>query len=421
MDGKLAFADFLSLVLPLDNSADRVETVKREIYPIHSTERLPEAVERNLTELLKREMEYNESVEAEKAKLVNLYDYRVEAAFKAVDKRQTRCLTFDSIYEFLLKMKVGAEKEDVIAFIRRVDCDLDRKISFTEFASSVSAKMPKSKLKPSYISPTASFKASMAKTKETREMLSGNSTARSKFGCSGKLKAGTLKETTTHKKNSTVHTLPKKPPTSRKSTKSSFFARNSVRESLNSTKRTVKDKFTVYELIEEHLDMERRLELMKQDLVVQDEATLPNICHILDPDNNGYVQALGLLDVLRGLKLGPDRMACYLLFDRFDKDLDGKWEYEDVRNLVNPVKKDYSEILAGKEESKKKLGKDSMVLLNRLLRSYLDMELTNSINRTKVDKMDVKKMFEELDMNKEGFFTLENVVFLQLIRRSRSC
>lgn len=425
MDGKLVFADFLSLVLPLDNSADRVETVKREIYPIHSKERLPDAVEHSLVELLEKEMEYSESVEAEKAKLVNLYDYRVEAAFKAVDRRQMRWLTFDSIYEFLLRMKVGAEEKDVIAFIRRVDCDLDRKISFNEFANSVSARIPKSKLKPSYISPTASFKASVAKTKETKAVgsgtLSGSSTARSKFGRSGKLKAGTVKESATHKKNSTVHTLPKKALTSRKSTKSSFFARNSVRESMNSTKRIAKDKFTVYEIIEEHLDMERRLELMKQDLVAQDEVTLSKICQVLDPDNSGCVRALGLLDVLRELRLGPERMACYLLFDRFDGDLDGRWERGDVRSLVNPVKKEYSEILTGKEESKKKLGKDSMVLLNRLLKTYLDMELTNSINRAKVDKVDVKRTFEELDMSREGFFTLENVASLLLTRRSRLC
>jgi len=407
MDGKLVFADFLSLVLPLDNTKDRMETISREIYPIQDKDRLPQSIEYNLTELIKKEIEYNEAVKIEKQKLTNLYDYRIEAAFKTIDKKQTRYLTFDSLYEFLLKMKVGVMEEDVIAFIRRVDCDLDRKISFNEFTNIVAVNIPKTKHKPSYMSPTTSFQVSM-----TKYLPNAANTERSKFDKPLKKTNTRLKDISMiHKKNLLTHGFPKKALTSRKNFKSSLApsARTSFKGSLSSTKRAVKDKLTVYEVMEEHLDMERRLELMKQDLVAQEDISLAKIYQILDPKGNGYTKALDFLDILRTLKLNPDRTACYLLFDRFDRDLDGKWEYEDIKELINPIKKDYKEIIDTNEEGKKRLGKDSLVLLNRLLKTYLEMELRNSVNKSKVEKADVKKMFEEFDMKGEGFFTLESV------------
>lgn len=427
-DGNLTFMEFLSLVLPLNSAPDRMEAVKREVYPISAIERLSPQIETKLTELVKSEIELNEILEIEKQELANRYDYKIETAFRCIDTKHTRYITFDSLHKFLIQMNLKIEKEDIVAFIRRVDKDLDCKVSFKEFVAAISPASTKAKLKPAYTSPTKSFQArtiksftkagvkptqgitktSLISTKKTKKVSNSNKLPIKPATNRGNKKflASSLTARTQYKRSNTF----------RSQFKNSLISptkngKDSRKTSHSLFKRPIKEKFTVYELMEEHLDMERRLEIMKQDLVAHDDISHLKICRILDPQGNGYVKALDFLDILRDLKLNPDRMACYSLFDRFDIDLDGMWTYDNVKDFINPISKDYEEVLDSKnsDSSSKNIRKEALAVLKRVLKTYLDMEQKNEAYKANIDKADIKKTFEEFDVNNVGYFTLENV------------
>ena len=463
--------EFLSLVLPLNNAADRIEAVKREVEAVSQEDKLSQEVEEKLADLIAKEIELGENVEYEKHQLANFNDYNPSSAFTTINRSLSKYITFDTLTEFLGKNKMKAQEEEITAFIRRADQDLDCKVSYNEFANIITPRNNKPKSATNVKTSTGGTKK-INRTGTARgngkviKSPNKSNTVRSigraiTVDITGKinpLKPGKTKYpgnyTSTIRKHSasgstsskgrkpgsfnlnkgpakgkklptTIRTITgtkfsKNPSTSSKSTYKSqtSFTKGSVRERLTRQKtlkqETIKEEITIYELIEEHLNMERRLEVMKQDLVTHDDVTLSKLIKILDPKERGYVKALEFLDILRGLKFEPERIPCYLLFDRFDSDMDGMWVYDDIKKILNPIGKDYCSILDSKNYGLDgtKLTKEAMMTFKRLIKSYLEMEEKNENDKNRVTKEEVKKTFEEFDMNNIGYFTLEDVNFI---------
>ncbi len=131
------------MVLPLDNPGLRKETVKRDDYFVGEKDPLPYNVEYALARIVHQEVEMHAAVEQQKKNLIACPDYTVQAAFKAIDARHTRYISFDILAGFLRRRGTGAQTEDVVAFMRRADRDMDCKLTFQEFADFLQPGDPK--------------------------------------------------------------------------------------------------------------------------------------------------------------------------------------------------------------------------------------------------------------------------------------
>lgn len=426
-DDKLIFKEFLAIVLPLDNPKLRQEVVERENYTLGKDEPLPYNVEYALARILNKEIELFENVEKEKRDLLNRYDYTVQGAFKVIDNRHTRYITFEIISAYLARRHAEATPEDVAAFMRRVDQDLDCKISYQEFVHTFAPIDPKTKTKANYITPTKAFQASAEKSKPSfsrskssakkfkkkQQPFSAQKTAMTPW----KLRQDNLEESKgfqTEKKSGErpktaaqpLYSPPKKSPS-----KISPYKKSPLKKS------PLKRDFNIYDLMEEQIGLERRIELIKQDLVLHNEVTIPRICAIFDPDSKGYVRAVELLDALRKIGLDPEREAAYLLFSRFDKNSDGEWDYENIVDLVTPQEQEYAEILTSRvsKDIHTQIQGEPLTILQRLLKEYLDAEVEIEKRKQLLKGIDIRKAFEECDIEDIGYFTLESVFFRFII------
>ena len=164
--------------------------------------------------------------------------------------------------------------------------------------------------------------------------------------------------------------------------------------------------------MEEQLEIERKIELVKQDLVLHSDVTLPRICAIFDPDGKGNLGAVDLLDVLRKLGLNPGCEAAYLVFSRFDTDMDGRWDYKDIAAVITPLEEEYADIIDSRvsKDISTSIRNEALSVLKRLMATYIEAEIENECKKDRLRGINVKKAFSECDVDDIGFFTAENVI-----------
>ena len=154
-----------------------------------------------------------------------------------------------------------------------------------------------------------------------------------------------------------------------------------------------KEKEMIFKLFKEQLSMERKIELLKQDIVYHKEVTLENIIGIFDPYEKGNVSTVEFLKALRMIGLKPNREITYLLFSRFDKNDDGKLDYNDLGDMIVPFDKEYAKMIASRN-FQMKLTNESINSLKTLMEMYLNYELENIDMLKRISKEDIIKLFK---------------------------
>ena len=357
-DKKLNLDEFTSFLLPLNDSILRQEVVNREIYPMGNNDNLPFDVENLVLQLLNREIKANDIIEKERHKLLNMYEYKVQSAFKLIDLKHSRYITFKMLDRFYKSLNIEVKKEDIIAFMQRADRDLDCNISFEEFAYILSPIDKSVKLKPAYMTPTKAFQEGIIDKSDNEESTSIN-----------KLCV--------------------------KSKESGF----------SDIKEISMGKYSLYELMQKHLGVEKEIENIKKDLMNIRNITINKIWKIFSPTGKKYINSIEFFLVLENLGLNPNKEAAYFLFSRFDKDIDGKLKELDIMQLVMPMNYEDNEAKFLSSISKEYINK-----LKELLKIYLQNEMENDYYNNYIDSSSLIKYFEEFDMDKRYIFNSENVI-----------
>ena len=117
-------------------------------------------VEKALTNLIMKEVKLQMKAENMKRVLEATYDFKVQAAFKAIDDWSYQYIDEKNLRRFLRNSGYLASKQELIAAIRRIDTDGDAKINFDEFSEGIRSQFSltspyTSKVKRS--NPTANF------------------------------------------------------------------------------------------------------------------------------------------------------------------------------------------------------------------------------------------------------------------------
>jgi len=430
MDNKLSFKEFLPLVLPLCNSEIRENVVERENYPIFKGDTLPYSVEYTLAQLIHKEILLHSNIERETLKLFNCYDYNVQAAFKVIDIRHTRYITFEILSKYLKKMKAEAQAEDITAFIRRIDRDLDCKVSFHEFSEIFQAPVTR-RIKPSYITPTKSFQAGFSRSisllgkkplQKYKNSVIKHSNTSVKFATTKKSSKSNKKTLSTAKKPtfyqrqlSRSYSLfggrPKKRPNSVLRRVKTPAKPKDQGQVYSSVKKVKLRKNAIFDFLRLQIRSEEQIELLKQNLILCKDLTIPKVWTLFDSKNKGYIQVIDLVKSLNSLGISKDDESAYLLFNRFDWDMDGVWKIDDIENLLVPAERDYKEMIASKIERNpnKKLRKETFDLLKRLLKAYIKAEIENEGYKKSIEEVNERRIFNEFDVNNVDSFTLAEV------------
>jgi Ca2+-binding EF-hand superfamily protein len=300
---------------------------------------------------------------------------------------------------FLKKMQSGAQCEDIIAFMRRVDQDLDCKISFSEFVEALTPIRSHNRMKPSYITPTKTFQNGAAQS--TIETLSGITkrkhkiTNKSMISKRSKLPSIHTKTTGTFEMNREQVYSDTKHTTMAESMYKPFKETN---ENL------------IFNIMKEQVGRERQLELIKQEIAYQ-EVTLQNLVGLFDPEERGEITAEDLLDALKSIGFNPSKEAVTLLFNRFDRDKDGKWDYNDLGDMLVPAERDYAEMLCSRKAGTK-MPEQALELIKKLITTYLHNELIDLNNKKNIKgKNSIEQIFEACDYTNRGYFTIDDVIY----------
>jgi hypothetical protein len=103
----------------------RSAATQRPNYKIGRYDRLPYSVEKELTNLLEREISYHNRVERLKVELQARYDWTNRGAFETIDTTRDHALNSRNIQSFLRLNGFYATDSEVVAIIRRLDVDAD--------------------------------------------------------------------------------------------------------------------------------------------------------------------------------------------------------------------------------------------------------------------------------------------------------
>jgi hypothetical protein len=124
-------------MLPCDDMYLRSAATQRLNYPVGRYDKLPYSVEKELANLLEKEVHYHTRVERLKAELTARYDWSNLSAFDKIDSLREGKLNHKNVASYLRLQGYYATERELVAIIRRMDIDADQMISFDEFCDAV--------------------------------------------------------------------------------------------------------------------------------------------------------------------------------------------------------------------------------------------------------------------------------------------
>ena len=130
---QIKYSDFLQIVLPCDDLYLRSAASQAPGREIKHDQLLPIRVEKALSQLLLKEVNFQLKLEELKKRLEISYDFTVKRAYASVDDWNYGYLDHSNIRRFLKNMGYRASKKEIVAILRRLDMDGDAKVSFKEF------------------------------------------------------------------------------------------------------------------------------------------------------------------------------------------------------------------------------------------------------------------------------------------------
>ena len=277
---------------------------------------------------------------------------------------------------YLKKQGVEYQRADVMAFVQRADKDLDCKMSFEEFAAILSVRK-----KPSYLTPT-----------KTSQAQRHNSVYKKHTYRSNRFK--TAPKTNVSKPLCSIG----------KGESSNEFYMSSKK---SVTKKIGDSSILLYRLMGEQLMMERRIESLKQTLTFYGhEDVIRKLYDILDTERKGYIKAIDLLELLQQLDINAKRETVANLFNKFDKNSDGKWTYFDVEELLTP---------AINYPITNNTTVEFIVGLKNLFEAYLDAEINAKTMKEHTNEAMIAQFFNECDKSKLNYLNAEAVILMCLL------
>lgn len=420
-DCKLSFKEFLPILLPLNNSKLRDNVISRQPYEVSSKNKLSVDIEYPLVRVFVKELEMHANLENLKKELSLQNDFNILEAFKAIDINHSRYIDFENLEAYLLRKGIRPQEEDIISFIQRLDKDLDCKVSYMEFMEGILPAEPRARQMPKYQTPSKLSNRETCATSATKKKNNTNVTNKS-FSTKSQAKMGIYttpdKSLRSNYHNNKVHEFEvNRPVAIEKSPLKPILKKPSPYSKSNvSPPKTVQiveqSTENIFQFMQKQIQYEKELENQKQSIAIKKEISLAAICSLFFMSQKEYVVPSDFLHSLSILEIKANLHEIHIIFDRFDRNMDGKLQYTDVCNIFLPKQPEYCAILKNRyctTNDFESIGPEGKSLVKKLLQTYFDVEFANRKLKQKVS-FHPKIAFEQCDLKDAGYFTQEDVI-----------
>lgn len=307
--------------MPCEDQYLRETSTLRRSYNVGRYDRLLTSLEKEVTNLLEREINFHVRLEKLKRELNIRYDWTARAAFETIDSLRDYTLNHRNIQTFLRLNGFVATDSEVIAIIRRLDSDGDNKVTLDEFADAVRPAVPL----PSPIAATSSAfeetkRASSPLRRTAASPLRATADAGASHGSSANL-AGAFAAT---------HGSPARSFTA---SQTNFAATSSP--SRRSPMR-IDDESELVRGFKEQIALENELEDAKNRLALQPDFNLPDAFDLLDRHAFSTLSATELSDSLAVNGVYTISEDVFLFIKRYDRNGDGRVNYAEFSDAFMP-------------------------------------------------------------------------------------
>jgi Ca2+-binding EF-hand superfamily protein len=289
--GRLYNEDLIKLILPRDPSTRSI-MLKRES---DTGRALAKSILITIASIIQAEIDGISIFKKHRDILTWSYDYNITDVFHAIDKYSTGYVTSSNLAAFLILS--GVKVNEANLFIERLDEDMDGRLSFSEFSNGLMSRS-----KHSY-----SEKATSPITEHNSFYESPQRSAE-KYSSAYKLSPFKLSYNDYQKKGVYVEKKLEyelSPPKNKKIASELAFA------------------------MEEQISCHKRFNLIKEELVNQEDFNLTDGFRLLDTNGKGFVTLPEFREGLKDIGVNVSGNGPTLLFKRMDHDSDARVRFSD--------------------------------------------------------------------------------------------
>lgn len=372
-DGELSFDEFINLIRS-ENSSNN-----NKIFGINDVN-ISFSINYSLCKLFQKEISISKKIINSLRDLRNKRDFNLHDIFHTL--KSGSFITSQSLKNFLSENNIAFLDSDIKKLMRRLDLNKDGKIDLCELHSLFYFD------KCTYIC-LLDKKCPNCGTSYCKECLM------EKHGCALNDKNKDKKELNKENKNPNI-----------------IINEDINNKIINSTSK--ENSIEIKELndyIKFLLKGENKIENIKINLSQISDFSVEDAFRIFEKNGRGYLDKDDIKYGLNVLNIYPSEYNLDLFIKRYDLQKKGFISYEDFYDMVVPFEKEYR-VNMGKRLPKSNcpqsdLGKEINNMLNSLFKFLIDFENKANIEKKSLN-VDFKEVFNELDTEKQGYFTFEN-------------
>jgi len=173
-------------------------------------------------------------------------------------------------------------------------------------------------------------------------------------------------------------------------------------------------------VLKQFIQLEKELELIKQDLSLRPDFNLLDFFRTFDIEARGTISSNEFNEGLKKFGVYPTKEQLYLFLRRFDKDNDGKLRFSDFTEVFTCKQQEYATLLNNRTPVNADLrldinqvfSEETKKTITKALRMQLENEASTETLKQKLArqyKYNVHEAFTYLDVKEDGVITIEEI------------
>ena len=382
-DGKLSFDEFLNFIRSEKSS------LNNKLFRINDT-KISFSINFSLCKLFKKEIEVSKRIIYLLKELKNKKDFNLHKIYHTL--KINTFITAQSIKNFLSENNIAFLDSEVNLLMKRLDLNKDGKIDFCEFHGFLCLDTCKYNC-------LIDNKCPNCGSSYCRECLID------RHGC-------VLQNKLNNNRNHNRNNAENENTNILKNEEIIENDNNRNNQNINSTQK--ENSIEIKELndyIKFLLKGENKIENIKINLCKISDFSVEDAFRIFEKNGRGYLDRDDIKYGLSTLNIYPSEYNIDLFLRRYDLQKKGFISYEDFYDIIVPFEKEFRQNMNKRLPKstcpQSDLGREIYIMLNKLFKFLLDFENKANIEKKSLN-IDFKDVFNELDTEKQGFFTFEN-------------
>ncbi|KRX08920.1 hypothetical protein PPERSA_09024 [Pseudocohnilembus persalinus] len=444
-DGKLSFEEFLQSILPTENEALRSIVTQRKTYAIEQNQLLSYDVEYALARVFDRVIQIKKKLEPFKCALKKCEDFTCKDAFYTVDQYNSSYIDFEKLGDFFMKFGYDLYQDQLMSIIKAMDKNDDGRVDLYEFTEALE---PNYELEQCvYTNEKNSFKQQQLQqqldpisqykkqTRTTQQFYQNNfgisdpSTLFRQYIAPNKQTNISIQKHIRNQRHKSISGPAKKFAKER-----NFSAKNRSQvqymqvqiegeQKYKQEKKMLEIlKIEVAELarcLKLFISLDKEVENYKENLVCRQDFNLVDAFRLFDVDGKGICSPQDFMHVFNEIGIFPSKYELYLMLKKYDLNQDGKISYNEFRDMLRPVKREYEAMGSERAPREKDLYFDigdlwSLetrqnfgILFKIMIQNEAALEsLRQRLNKRK--NFNLKKIFSYIDGDLDGYWRVSD-------------